>query len=101
MRCNIRCFIVYRRGVSYLSLGEADKAEADLVTAARLEPGNRAVQVSLLLHPHLHHSSSFTATGAAGAGQEEEEERRQGYGQQAGQNVQLIRSGLSFVPKNI
>ena len=43
--------------MSYLSLGEADKAEADLVTAARLEPGNRAVQVSLLLHPHLHHSS--------------------------------------------
>ena len=34
--------------MSYLSLGEADKAEADLVTAARLEPANRAVQVSLL-----------------------------------------------------
>ena len=51
------------------------------------------------LHPHLHHSSSFTATGAAGAGQEEEEEWRQGYGQQAGQNVLLNRRTSSSVPK--
>ena len=86
--------------MSYLSLGEADKAEADLLTAARLEPGNRAVQVCRqLVASHLHYSSFITATGAAGAGQEEEEEWRQGYGQQAGQNVQLIRSLLSFVPK--
>ena len=85
--------------MSYLSLGEADKAEADLVTAARLEPANRAVQVCSILHSHLHRSSFFTATGAAGAGQEEEEEWRQGYGQQAGQNVQLIRRTSSSVPK--
>ena len=46
--------------MSYLSLGEADKAEADLVTAARLEPGNRAVQVcnqsSVLIFSILHSS---------------------------------------------
>ena len=46
--------------MSYLSLGEADKAEADLVTAARLEPGNRAVQVcsqwAVLIFSILHSS---------------------------------------------
>ena len=55
--------------------------------------------MKLVFSPHLQYSSFFTGTGAAGAGQEEEEEWGQGDGQQAGQNVQLNRSGLSFVPK--
>lgn len=38
---------LYRRGVSHLALGDYDKCELDLVTAARLEPGNRAVQEQL------------------------------------------------------
>ena len=36
---------LYRRGVSFLRMNEYDRSEEDLVKAAKLEPGNRAVQV--------------------------------------------------------
>ena len=37
-----------RRGVSYLALGDWPRCESDLVTAARLEPGNRFVNTEWL-----------------------------------------------------
>ena len=95
LTCNIRCW----PGAVWATWAWARRTR--LRRTWWRQPGwSQATERCRCVASHLHYySSSFTATGAAGAGQEEEEEWRQGYGQQAGQNVQLIRSLLSFVPK--
>ena len=59
--------------MSRLALGDYDKCEADLVTAARLEPGNRCDSDLMMIYCESDDLESFFicfqgSAGAAGAG---------------------------------